>query len=1087
MNKKILITGLLTLTVLLSSGIAEGYNFTNIYKFSSSSPLASGRWVKVDTDGRAGVYEIGYNELRAMGFSNPEQVAVYGEGGKRRSMSFVINGETLQSDNLTSVPVYRSGNKLYFYGLGTQNLKFSNGAFAYNAQNIYTSKGHYFLTDSQPVNEMEILTPSQGITSTATLILNGRGYAIHDVDKMQGAYSAGQEYWECYMDPMMSWSLTPSHITSGTMSVDFGVIIDTGCGGTIIPKLDTTSKSESASRTTDGRYIFSINDVAVPSSKTVNLSINRNSAYGDLIFDYWVLNYPKDISSAGAALEQEIIGIPAKNAGAGYVKSENGYVAFDITDPQKPTGIVCADNKIIIPSLSWDRTLAVFNPAKSMYRVSNPRVIENHNLHAYSNNVPELVIITVPEYLKQAEEIGEMHRNLLGQRVVVTTTEQLYNEFTNGNPDINSIRLFVSMLYRADKRLKNVLLIGPIESDCRNIGNYKIPENFIIGAQEGTVIISRVPGLVLDVYGMTTDQVLDGSVYTTPMQVGVGALTVANQYEADLAVTKIRSYIEALQDPKMAYLLNETYAVSCTGDNHTHDDQAKDLNTRITQHVEAVGAGKIVNSTLMQDFYKEPYNTQKFVETMNKGKLFTTWIGHAGQTGLSDFITTGNFMNLQNEVPSFMVFAGCDLTYPDHGESGLGEIAVTRAPRGLIGSVASTRTAWSNKNYELAYRMIRSLFYSSTTAISLRTSTTTIGEAYAMAKNQMGHFNESTFIYVGDPALPVPVPLQEVTMELSSDRTEYRAGDVLVINGVVQQANKSRDPNYNGTVVFKIAAPETVRSMPGYSPSYSMTFGDNILMTAEAEVKEGRYSVRIPLPQSVEQYRLSGTETAALQIFTSAYNPEEFKGGAGYMTIPLAGLYSPTQSGSADEVDNTAPVTSMTYDYGSETLLISVTDDTGVLRGITNDGSIRLFVDGTSITTPDADNGTTTAYNTELCVSNFSLGQHTAELFATDIAGNAAKSVKLNFTVTGQQTKIDFKATETAVSHFDFEVETDNYSDLELIVYDVHNNLVYNAPFNNRSISWDCPEQSNGVYRAAVRHKNGHGVCTAWKHITVID
>ena len=80
-----------------------------------SSPLATGRWVKISVD-KSGLYTLSYDKLRQMGFSNPEAVGVYGRGGRLLS-------EDLQKASsvagLPQVPLLRHNNAIYFYGEGT--------------------------------------------------------------------------------------------------------------------------------------------------------------------------------------------------------------------------------------------------------------------------------------------------------------------------------------------------------------------------------------------------------------------------------------------------------------------------------------------------------------------------------------------------------------------------------------------------------------------------------------------------------------------------------------------------------------------------------------------------------------------------------------------------------------------------------------------------------------------------------------------------------------------------------------------------------------------------------------------------------
>ena len=67
------------LMAILGASYAGAFD-TSVY--ATQSRLATGKWVKV-TIPENGVYEITYDELREMGFNNPGQVHVYGQGGAR--------------------------------------------------------------------------------------------------------------------------------------------------------------------------------------------------------------------------------------------------------------------------------------------------------------------------------------------------------------------------------------------------------------------------------------------------------------------------------------------------------------------------------------------------------------------------------------------------------------------------------------------------------------------------------------------------------------------------------------------------------------------------------------------------------------------------------------------------------------------------------------------------------------------------------------------------------------------------------------------------------------------------------------------
>ena len=71
---------------LFGFGAASAFNAS---RYATTSKLATGKWVKI-TIPENGMYELTYDELIAMGFTNPEQVKVYGSGGAR--IVEVLNG-----------------------------------------------------------------------------------------------------------------------------------------------------------------------------------------------------------------------------------------------------------------------------------------------------------------------------------------------------------------------------------------------------------------------------------------------------------------------------------------------------------------------------------------------------------------------------------------------------------------------------------------------------------------------------------------------------------------------------------------------------------------------------------------------------------------------------------------------------------------------------------------------------------------------------------------------------------------------------------------------------------------------------------
>ena len=151
MNLKPLFAIPLVLSALCASAVGVS---TFNYESAENSRLTSGHWVRVSVD-RTGIYEISYDRLRELGFSNPEKVGVFGCGGRMLGYNFTDGrGVRLMEDDLTGVSVAHGDGKLVFYGVGTENISFGKDRFQAAPMNIYTDKGHYMLGECEDIVSM---------------------------------------------------------------------------------------------------------------------------------------------------------------------------------------------------------------------------------------------------------------------------------------------------------------------------------------------------------------------------------------------------------------------------------------------------------------------------------------------------------------------------------------------------------------------------------------------------------------------------------------------------------------------------------------------------------------------------------------------------------------------------------------------------------------------------------------------------------------------------------------------------------------------------------------------------------------------
>lgn len=109
--KHILVAPVALLLALLAGAPAADAAFTSGY-FASNSRLSTGKWVKIKIT-ESGMHQITDDELRAMGFSDPERVAVCGFPAVGLS-DYRLTETT--PDDVPVLPSVRHNGKLIFYG-----------------------------------------------------------------------------------------------------------------------------------------------------------------------------------------------------------------------------------------------------------------------------------------------------------------------------------------------------------------------------------------------------------------------------------------------------------------------------------------------------------------------------------------------------------------------------------------------------------------------------------------------------------------------------------------------------------------------------------------------------------------------------------------------------------------------------------------------------------------------------------------------------------------------------------------------------------------------------------------------------------
>lgn len=1090
---------------------------TTTYQFADTTPLATGNWLRVST-AESGIYEITYDELRAMGFADPSKVAVYGLGGAQRDLNFVDNdGNRIVEDVIKPIRIMHANDKILFYAEGPEKLSFNmtgsgttrRGMHKRESLNIYSDNACYFLTDSHPIESVHEAKVADKVNSST--INWGYAFVYHEKDLKQGKFGCGQLYWgeNLEIGKSMIFNIeVPYAVSNSPCALSCDVAVMKNQSGNLNIKHNTASRlfglSRTESQVLSWTNILSTNKLKVDENHvgTGILSFTADGAYSPsepLAIDYWALTYPLSLEYAAddASFTQQYIAF-AERATTWKHYVPDGSLVWDITDPSAPV-MLETDGKYFYKDNAGNyecTETVVFNPLRQQKRLNPGYVrVNNQNLHALKGEPVDMIIFSVPDMMPYAQRIAELHKTYDGQRVEVFDPQTVYNEFTSGNPDPMAFRMLAKMLYQNEEhRLKNILFIGPVYADYKNITGVKNRPEGMIAFQQNPIKIDETPAPVMDFYGIMTDRVPSvNSFEAATVSVGVGLLPINSAEEGEIAVAKIKEYLEK-QD--FSGLVNESMSFSCAGDGNLHDNQAIRMGILLQSYENNYFDSELAHRNIWLEATGDEKGNEQIINSFNAGKLFSVYYGHAGEGGIGSF-SVADALNLKNKEQGFLFLAACDLCKPDLGVHGVGDMGVIRNERGFIGVVCATRSVMSNFNDALARNFASSMFMEGEGSGTLRESTPTVGEVYARSKDITINESEPAYLLIGDPGLTIPIALGDI--ELTVAEGSYRAGDLVEVKGRVINSDGSTREDYNGYATVKLMEPE--RIIPATTTTNDngtvtvirekITYNDSRLLTVKADVKNGEFTVKLPLPAKSDNFLPSEGKSAALPILAGAYDPTTRLGTSGRSSVMLAEFGSTTSD--KTEKDDEAPVVTLGYDNAFSIIKVDASDNAALLPGIGMGGGITLTIDGTPINV-DGEYSygvAVTSYSGTVSAARIGAGTHTAVAYATDLAGNRSKSETFTFVI-NERVPITLSTDKNiAIDNIAFRLSNDNddTGTLNLIIADYKGNVIADEDVSGNTFEYDTTDVPAGMYRAAVRQKSAAGtqIRSNWVEFTVID
>lgn len=982
---------------------------TDNFDFKAASMLQDGKWIKMAVS-ESNLFRISFTNLVDLGFTDPLQVAVYGNPtGMLPRMNIATN-----SDDLNEISSWIDSEFLYFYAYGPTLLEFNTDQQLFErAPHLYSSKAYYYLGDNNNVINRVKLGNSTSQNPTH-IISEYDAFHFHENDSLN-LINSGRIWLGEHFDATIKKSF-PINLPNLVKNQDITLTTKTYCKSTSnldqnimsvflnqdlllleLSHLPTEDKPTSPYATEqNGQATFQ------PSTEsfTVDYIFSKPSNYAEAWLDYFTLNYRcklsydkpfsfRDINTLGS---QNLVQYEINNA------PENAII-WDVTDPFhvqiKPSNHI--NGKVVFKAEAAElREYFAFSTNDEIKTPELIGVVENQNLHGLGQI--EYLIISANDFLEYANELATFHKSN-GLQVAVTTPEKIYNEYSAGMPDISAIRNFIRSVYQnnqSEPSLKYVLLLGDGSYDNRP-GHFN-SEKFILSYQSANSMVPVQSFVSDDFFGLldANEGESDGL-----LDVGIGRLPVRSKQEAQTIINKIKQYAKQSTETEWQ---QKVVLIADDEDNNIHLDQAEKLALQIEENnseylIEKIYIDAFTEETTSFGTTNPDANTA-INATINSGALIVNYTGHGGPFGLS----TERVINVNdvvawhntNKTPVFMT-ATCEFSqFDDINNTSAGELALLNKQGGGIALFSTTRKVYSTPNFILNQKFYDYVFSDSLTRL---------GDIMRQTKTASGSgINKRNFTLLGDPALKIKNPSNKVEIiringQLLSEFTDTLSKLELVhLDGRIVNKQHEVANDINGILTISIFGQEDLLTTLGNSNNTSANYEQftNKIGSLQANVEEGTWTCQALIPLDIREE----IGKCKFLFYLSALESESNDANGALMGILMGGnnslVLNDNKGPTINAYLNTTSFISGDIVAGNPILYINLFDSLGINAtsvGIGHDITLRIDsgdqLQLNQFYEPELNNFMAGKIKYEL--NNIAPGQHHLTIQSYDLANNLSE------------------------------------------------------------------------------------------------
>ncbi|QNR25083.1 type IX secretion system sortase PorU [Croceimicrobium hydrocarbonivorans] len=491
-------------------------------------------------------------------------------------------------------------------------------------------------------------------------------------------------------------------------------------------------------------------------------------------------------------------------------------------------------------------------------------LIENQDLHAMT--VPEMVIISHPNFLESAQELADFHNGSDNVATAVVSTEEIYNEYGSGGQDLSAVRDFIKDLYDRSQndQFKYVLLFGDASYDYKDriTGN-----NNFVPTWESSYSYSLGLSSITDDFFAYMDPGEATNFQGAIMDLGIGRITVSTAAEARNYVNKVKNYVEGtgrfgewrsrvlLMSDDVDLGWERTYFVP----------RSENLYNLTKRASNAFNVQKIY-----QDAYQQQTSTgsQSYPEAqrdmfraVQRGCLLVNYIGHGGEIGLASEkllqLSDVNGWTNYDALPLFITIT-CEFTrYDDPKRVSAGEQLLLNPRGGAVALLSTTRVVGVQGAVDLNEAIFDTILARPNGVPQ------TLGQIFRAAKNDdfvRSRNTKTKFSLVGDPALRLAIPEYGVELtdfnavDIALAQDTIKALSLVELDGQVVDLNGQLMNDFNGILNISVFDKETQRQTlvnDGVGSPVNFQERNSLIYRGKVEVNNGLWTVQFRAPLGI--------------------------------------------------------------------------------------------------------------------------------------------------------------------------------------------------------------------------------------------